>query len=278
MPYSLDLLRTFLAVHRAGSVTRASDLLGISQPAVTAQVKTLETAVGKPLFERGPRGMLPTKAADELAARVAAPLDALADVGTVPESRTVHLGGPAEILGTKVLPALAPLVADGLRLRVSFGMPDELATAVASGALDLAICSLRPRSRGLHVTAFYDEEFVLVGAPGHTIDSPLIGYDENLPILRRYWRTVFGTRLNRSPGLTAPDLRAVLAAVVAGAGVTVLPRYLCEAELADGRLHELLTPEVPPLNTLFLVSRLGATHAARETVAAAISDTARNWA
>ncbi len=38
----LTLLRTFVTVHRAGSFTRAAALLGLSQPAVTSQIRTLE--------------------------------------------------------------------------------------------------------------------------------------------------------------------------------------------------------------------------------------------
>ena len=77
---SLDVLRTFLAVYRAGSATRAAELLGLSQPTVTAQVKSLEAELGKPLFDRLPHGMAPTVAADELARRVAGPLDELDEV------------------------------------------------------------------------------------------------------------------------------------------------------------------------------------------------------
>ena len=56
----LALLRTFLAVHRAGSLTRAAADLGVSQPAVTAQIRTLEQRVGRELFVRLPRGVAPT--------------------------------------------------------------------------------------------------------------------------------------------------------------------------------------------------------------------------
>lgn len=52
----LALLRTFVAVHRAGSFTRAAALLGLSQPAVTSQIRTLERQLGRPLFLRRARG------------------------------------------------------------------------------------------------------------------------------------------------------------------------------------------------------------------------------
>ncbi|MGW0943018.1 LysR family transcriptional regulator [Streptomyces sp. NPDC002623] len=74
----LNLLRTFLAVYRSGSFTAAAPQLGLSQPTVTAQIRTLEQQSGRELFTRLPRGVEPTPPAHELAEQVAAPLDALA--------------------------------------------------------------------------------------------------------------------------------------------------------------------------------------------------------
>ncbi|MCM0678737.1 LysR family transcriptional regulator [Micromonospora phytophila] len=271
MKVSLDLLRSFLAVHRAGSITGAAELLGLAQPTVTAQLRALEEAVGRPLFDRVPRGVLPTAAGDELARRVAEPLDrldaVLADDPAVPYPRTVFLGGPAEFLAERALPAVAGLVADGLELRVVAGLPEQLLDDLVAGRLDLAVTSVRPRRRGLTAEPLYDEEFALVAAPSWARrlpdpvtpqalrGVPLVAYAEEAPILRRWWRTVFDTRLTRTPNLVVADLRAVLAAVVAGAGASVLPTYLCGAQLASGELVPLLRPPVPPLNTLFLVAR-----------------------
>jgi DNA-binding transcriptional LysR family regulator len=280
MAASFDLLRTFLAVYRAGSVTRGAELLGLSQPAVTAQVKALETELSRSLFDRQARGMRPTAAADELAARVAGPLDALdeaviADLGG--DHRAVHLGGPAEFSCERVVTALAPMVAAGLSLRVTFGMPDELAASLADGGLDLVVSTLRVRRHGLRAEPLCDEEFVLVAADGRDEHAPLIAYAENLPILRRYWRTVFGTRLTRPPAVVVPDLRGVLAMVLAGAGVTVLPRYLCDDHIRDGRLLELQSPEDPPINTLFLVWREGYLHPAARSVRDLLLDKGKTW-
>jgi DNA-binding transcriptional LysR family regulator len=282
---SLDLLRTFLAVYRAGSVTGGAELLGVSQPSVTAQVKALEAELGRPLFERLPRGMAPTAAGEELAGTVAAPLDALDSVLAghlaVPHARAVHLGGPAELVCARVLPLLAPLVAGGLRLRVTLGLPGSLAAGLADGSLDLIISTIRLRQRGLRVEPLCDEEFVLVGGPAFTTGplerAPLVAYAENLPILRRYWRVVFGTRLTRTPAAVVPDLRGVLAAVAAGAGVTVLPRYLCAAELANGRLRLLAEPELAPINTLFLAAREGTLPDPARAVHARLLLAGREW-
>lgn len=285
---SLDLLRTFLVVYRSGSVSAAAGLLGVAQPTVTAHIKTLELDLDRPLFQRRPRGMTPTSAADHLAARIAPALDDLAetvfrDLLEPGETfgRTVHLGGPAELVSARVLPSLAPLVARGLRLRVNLGLPDELLDDLAAGGLDLVVATQRPRRNGLHVQALTDEEFALVAAPRWTDrdieNAPLIAYAENLPILRRYWRTVFNTRLTRTPAIVVPDLRGVLATVTAGAGITVLPTYLCTDELADGRIRLLHRPEIPPINTLFLACRDGPVHPAVTTVRNHLLGEALDW-
>ncbi|MFF0200350.1 LysR family transcriptional regulator [Streptomyces sp. NPDC005017] len=277
-PLDLNLLRTFLAVYRSGSFTGAAQLLGLSQPTVTTQMRTLERQTGRELFERLPRGVAPTPVAGELAARVAPGLDLLAAVaGPDPSAERapepVHLAGPAEFLSTWVLPTLAPLVADGARLRVATGLTDPLLDELRAGRHDLVISTLRPRGRTLSAVPLVDEEFVLVAAPSwaerlkeplavegpsvlHPV--PLVTYAEDLPIARRYWRHVFGRRLSCAAALTVPDLRGVKAAVVAGAGFTVLPAYLCAGELASGALVLLHEPEDPPINTSFLVQRPGA--------------------
>jgi DNA-binding transcriptional LysR family regulator len=58
--------------------------------------------------------------------------------------------------------------------------------------------------------------------------------------------------------LVAPDLRALRAAALAGAGATVLPRYLCEGDLTAGRLVDLRPTDDPPINTLYLAARAAA--------------------
>lgn len=74
--------------------------------------------------------------------------------------------------------------------------------------------------------------------------------------------------------MTVPDLRAVLAAVIAGAGVSALPRYVAEPALAAGSVEQLHHPEVPPLNTLYVVTR-GTTTKATDVVAEHL--TSRDW-
>lgn len=278
---SLDLLRTFLAVHRSGSVTAAAQLLGVSQPAVTGQLKALEKGAGRPLFIRHTRGVTATAAGDELARRLAGPMDEIGRAlggGLFPDGsasrQVVYLGAPAELAATLLVPSLAEVPASGVSLRFTTGLADDLLAQLAAGALDLVVSTQRPRRRGLAAEPLWDEEFVLVAAPSWDdrlpaatlaadgakalLGIPLLAYSEEMPIIRRYWRQVFGTPPAGRAAIVIPDLRSILAAAVAGAGVTVLPRYLCGGQLAAGELRLLLDPPEAPINTLYLVTRLGA--------------------
>ncbi|GHH38415.1 LysR family transcriptional regulator [Streptomyces candidus] len=274
----LALLRTFVTVHRAGSFTRAAALLGLSQPAVTGQIRTLERQLGRPLFLRRARGVTPTAIGDELAHRAAPHLDALVEITETGLDdhtgvRTLHLAGPPEFTSLRALPALSPLTAQGLALRVSFGNSEENLAGLADGHHDLALTTDRPRGGLLTATALCDEEHVLVAAPrwakhltpelladkGAVVleQLPVVEVHESLPLVARYWAAVFDTPPAAAGTVVAPDLRAVLTATAAGAGLAVLPRYLCENELATGAVVALYEPAVPPLRTYFLAVRAG---------------------
>ena len=292
----LELLRTFLAVHRAGSFTKAAAILGLSQPAVSNQIHALEEQLGIELFVRRPRGARPTGPADLLAARVAPHLDGLADVvattigDTNPYEHTLHLAGPADFLAARVIPALARLVAQGLMIRVCHGRPDQLLDGLAAGHHDLVISTVRPRKHGITETALADEELLLVARPewrtrlagdpdGGDVfsDAPLLAYDDDLPLIRRYWSTVFARQPTTSPALILPDLRGLLAAVTAGAGITVLPDYLAADLVNRGELAVLHSPEIPPINTLYLAERTGPRAPRVELVRRQLLSQANRW-
>lgn len=301
----LDLLSTFLEIYRGGSITAAASRRGLSQPAVSGQLARLEGQIGEPLFVRSSRGAVPTERAYDLARRIGTHLDELnhalgpggpdggAEDGTDPVG-TVHLAGPSDLMAMRVVPALAPLTARGLRLRITLGLAGELLAALAAARVDLVVSSVRPRLRNVVSTPLADEEFLLVGPPAlaRTVDPgrlagepvsalahlPLVAYGEELPIVRRYWRSEFGRRPPNPVAVTVPDLRAVLAAVVAGAGVSVLPRYLAEPALGAGSVETLHQPAVRPLNTLYLASRAGVpANPAAAAVHRRLAERAREW-
>lgn len=86
---------------------------------------------------------------------------------------------------------------------------------------------------------------------------PVVEVHESLPFVSRYWAAVFDSRPAAAGTVITPDLRAVLECTAAGAGLAVLPRYLCAGALERGEVVALLDPPVPPLRTYFLAARTG---------------------
>lgn len=266
---SWSTLRVFVAVYRAGSITAAAADLGMAQASVSAQIATLEKRLGYQLFQRVRTGVIATDRGRDLAALLAGPVDALAAVtgaasgGDHPGERSMVIGGPAEFLSEVVLPGLVTELPVGVRLDARFGLADPLIEALETGQLDVLVSSVQPRRRGLRFAPVYDEHFVVVAHPRwadqaqHDIDSvPVLAYDAQLQIIRRYWRSVFDRRPTRLRAVAlVPDLRVLARLAVAGVGMTVLPEYLARSFLERGDLVRLHEPDVAPLNTLYVATR-----------------------
>lgn len=296
----LNLLRTFLAVHRAGSFTAAAPILGLTQPTVTAQIRSLEQQLGRQLFQRLPRGVEPTPFAHELAGRIAGPLDDLDVVASGNcelDGRTapVHLAGPADLLCSRVLPALAPLVAGGVQLRVKTGHDEELIDQLREGRHDLVLTTQRPRGHALTVSVLAEDEHLLVAGTGwaeqvasrpgdqavcSALETvPLVSTEGDMALVRRYWRTQYGKQHPAvGAALTVPSVHAAKVAVRAGAGYAVLPRSLVEDDLVAGRLVQLEDAPRSGALPLLLVQRPGAEqNAATLRVASTLTEAARDW-
>lgn len=275
---NIDLLRTFLAVYRAGSITKAAAELHLSQPAVSMHVKALEAAVGRPLFRRLPTGVTPTATGLELARSVGPHVDALVTaVGDDGDADgiagTVHLGGPEEFLAAHVVPELTAYVTAGGRVRIRVGVDASIVERVATGELDLAITTDAWRDRRFETEHLCHEYLELVGSPTWALhlgsiptgragaaaldDVPIVSFAEELPLIRTYWHTVFERAEPPNAHAIANSLRATMELAACGAGITVLPSHVAQPLVASGRLVRLLTPEAAPRNELHLVWRAG---------------------
>ncbi len=273
----LVYLRTFLDAYRAGSLTKAAQRLGITQPAASAHIQSLETMLGKPLFHRRARGVTPTPAADDLARSVALHLDEIeVTLGSLRTrsthlSGTVHLAGPAEFLSARIAPALGPLAKDGLRFRLQTGNRERIYAALDEGLADLAITASAPDASRHDYAELGPERLILIASRaranalrGLDIDVAAlralscVAYDENLPLIREFFAAAFDRRAEMQATITAPDLRVLLSFVRADAGWSVLPDYLCATDLADGTIAELSTPRPGPHNMIYLAWNKGA--------------------
>lgn len=296
----IQLLRTFLAVYRAGTITRAAGELHLTQPAVSMQVRALEGQVGRPLFRRLPRGVVPTAAGRQLAHAVAPHVDALEGAvgggagATGYVGETVHVGGPEEFLGARVFPELLPMFDEGLQVRMFFGVDTPVLERLADGELDIAVLTVDTRRRDIETQPLCFEYLDLVAAPrwlarlgevpegpeGAALlaDVPLAAHDEDLPLIRIFWQSVFGVAPHGHATLVANSLRATLAFAARGVGATVLPAHTTAEAVEREELVRLVTPDAPVRSRLYLAWRAGSLrHPALARVHERITQAARDW-
>ena len=140
-----DLLRTFVAVADTQNFTKAGQIVGRTQSAVSVQMRKLEEQLGETLFDRGSRGVLLTRQGQTLltrARRVVALLEEAAQSMKDPGlSGLVRIGIPEEY-GSSVLPAALrnfDLLHPGVEVIVSLGPSAKHVAALTNGQLDLAV-------------------------------------------------------------------------------------------------------------------------------------------
>ncbi len=273
---NLEWYRSFIGVYRAGTVSRAAEVLNLTQPAVSQHIAGLESTLGVLLFQRLPRRMLPTEDGNRLCTRVVAAIETLESIPTKAHlgSAPLHirLGAPTEFFSEYVLERLPK--EDSVLFTIRFGLVRDLIDRLLDNQIDCAIATQKIANPELEYQLMFEENFWLIGAP-HLIvprsedlrqanltsleewlrPQPLIAYSEDLPIIRRFWRVVFGRRLDVNPQFIIPDLRTIRSAIFQGLGYSVLPDYLCTEWIDRHHLTLILKPDRAITNQIWLAYR-----------------------
>jgi len=285
MTPDLRLVRYFVAVAREGNVTRAAELLHISQPSLSAAVKQLEQQLGVALLERSGRRIALTAAGELLLRRGKELLehaDAVADEVSQRDSATagrLRLGLTPTArygVGPELLAACARN-APGVMIYTSEDTTGALLRDVAQGRVDLAVTFCAPEPPEGMVLALLREESALVHMPS---DHRLAGrravrledlVDESVLVSAGRDSSGFTDRVlsafaaagiaPRTRADPYPDLG--LQAVREGLGVVVYSRSAFPQQLAGSAF----VPLQPPLGLPFhLASRKEEKGAAARTV------------
>lgn len=196
-----DLLRTFLAVADAGSVSAGGTRISRSQSATSLQVQRLESIVGRPLFERHGRGVVLTAAGEQLrpvAQRVTQSLDhILADLQGTRLTGRLRIGLPEEQERGSVAGIIAEFAAahPGVELEIRSALGSSFADDIDQDRLDLAVFEVSDPLSGDEVLG--QRTLLWVRSRDLTVES-----DDVLPIavLERdcWWRDVALGMLDRS--------------------------------------------------------------------------------
>lgn len=267
--FDWTLVRSFLAVLDAGSLTGAARALGAQQPTLSRHVAELEAQLGAPLFERTGRGVAPTAAALAIADAARRMHDGAERLGRALVRRREATTGTVRITTSQVAAAwlLPPVLA---RLRQE--EPGVQVELVASNALsnllrreaDIAVRMVRPTQGSLIarklgdipiVAAAHESYLARAGTPRQPADllqHALLGYDRDETIVRGC--AALGLEITREQfALRTDDHLAYGQLVRAGAGIGFVAAY----NLAHWPGVRPLLPmlKIPPLPCWLAVHR-----------------------
>lgn len=233
-------LKTFVAVARHGTFAAAGQQVGLTQSAVSAQMRVLEQGLGVRLFERSGRSAV-LNAAGRHALPLAEQMLGLYAQMALPTSAAEWQGelkvGAIATLQTGLLPEALPrfrAAAPRVELKLVPGVSLNLLSQIDAGELDLALLIKPPFElpKELLQISLAREPFVLITPLGVTADDPLQILAEQ-PFVRYDRRSFGGRRVNQflreqrltvQEALELDELEAIVRMVECGLGVSLIPR------------------------------------------------------
>ena len=282
---SLDQLRTFAEVIRASSFSGAAARLNLTQPAVSLQIRQLETRLGVRLIERVGRRATPTAAGRDLlvhAGRIEA------EVAAAVEAMAEHAGGAAGRVrlgtGSTACIYLLPPVLRALRRRlpsleivVSTGNTAGILRLLEENALDLGLVTLPAPGRAFAVTPLMAEEFVAVApaeaddlpaavTPAALAGRPVVAYEPGGHTRRIVDDWFARAGISLKPVMELGSVEAIKELVGAGLGCAILPSMAVQQ--APGLAVHPLSPRLHRRLGLVLRRDKPLARGLRETVVA----------
>lgn len=249
-------LRVVLALASTGTTAQAASVLHLTQPAVSRALLAAEDKLGARLFDRTPRGLVPTSAGQQLVSgatrllvelgdlehRVRAPAATRARLRIVCECYTAYHWLPSALIHLrKSLP--------GLELTLAVEHTQDPVPALEAGDIDVALLTSSPVPRAkLEERKVFTDEVVFVMAPSHPLASRRTLTKDDLrtstlltsqtPPAEVHWfmTRVFGRERPKLRYERLPLTEAILEMARAGMGVAVLSEWIASPHLGTGSL------------------------------------------
>jgi DNA-binding transcriptional LysR family regulator len=270
-------LRVFLAAAKTGSFTKASEILNISQPAVTHQIKSLEERLKTRLFNRmGNKicltepGQILVKYAEEIQRLY---LRAARDIAV----RTGQVAGEipfgaTHLLGKYYLPRLVGEFRKGYpdaNLSMLVANSQEIVQYLREGIIELAIVSEPLHLRGMTAIPFYRDHLTVIVYPGHRWCDPgeietaelftegFIAREPGSGTREVYTRFLEGIHKGKSlrTVMVFGSTEAIKTGVMGEMGFSIISRLACRLETEQGLLREIRLKGLDMKRDFYIVFR-----------------------
>ena len=269
-------LKVFQAVARHLSYTQAAQVLHLSQPAVSMQVKQLEENIGLPLFEHLGKKIYLTDAGREFyryAQEIGHLLDEAEEImeslkGIRSGRLAVSVATTANSFATRLLADFSQIYG-GITISLDVTNRRSLLDQLQNNETDLVIMGRPPADLNLVTEPFMDNPLVVIAPPTHPLadqaNIPMAALQQETFVVRE---TGSGTRIamerffseqgiSLTKGMEMTSNEAIKQAVEAGLGLGIVSVHTLELELETGRLKILDVENFPILRHWYLVYRHG---------------------
>ncbi len=251
-------LQVFLTVHQCGGYSKAGDQLGLTQPAVSSQIRQLESALEMPVFEYVGRKLYCTAAGEKLLECIQVMFEQLNILQTDLAALKGQVAGDLNVVAVSTAQYVVPyLLSDFLALHPAVNVQVQVVNRAEAlrrlndNKAHLVIMGIVPEGRPFASLPFLDNELLAVAATKHPIHQQqgltVRDFLSAGLLLReagsgsRLALELFcqDNRLSLTPKLELGSNDAVKHGVLAGLGVAVLPKLSILAELKLGLLQEV---------------------------------------
>lgn len=255
----LTALRVFRRVVELSGFSAAAEDLGLSNAAVSKNVQELEAELGARLLNRTTRRVNPTEAGQLYYDRISAMLDELGDAdafvsdySTSPRG-TLKINAPMSMGLTRVAPVVSDFLVAYPEISVDLQMNDAVVDLIQNG-FDIGIRGAGGlKDSSLVARKLGNISRSLCAAPAYIESAPALKQPEDLgahecliyslsssPDVWTFKKAERTAEISVSGRLKINNSIALKDAAIAGAGLALLPDFVCDEALADGRLKALL--------------------------------------
>ncbi len=273
---TLKQLRALVAIHANGSLTAAAEVLGLTPPAVSTQLRLLEENLGTRLVRRGNDGKSSLTSPGEEVLRSMKQIEATLTncydkIKSIRQGKFGFVAIGVVSTGKYFAPQLVsefqrvnPNIQVGLRI----GNREEIISMVMEGAVDVAIMGRPPRAPVVTAEILGPHPHIFVAPAGHRLATGCdVSPDDLLAETFLMRERGSGTRIlmerlldrlgeGRPYETVAMGTNETIKqAVIAGLGIAFLSAHTVATELTDGRLLMVRAPGVPIVRQWFLMHR-----------------------
>lgn len=272
---NLEWLRTFNSIFECNTITEASKKLYMTQPGVSKHLSALENHIGKKLFERTTRKLVPTEYGKFLYSQINNPLQELEKIEYYSSQRTkkeraaIIIGCTSDFFKKELIHKIYSF---DMYIVTHFGNQKELVEALEMDKIQLLV-GIKKHSIYEHQFTFYKkEDLVLISSKNIDVPEDLkqdekqlikwlqkqtwFAFDNNQEDMKKYWEANFNSNPKIIPRYILPSYIDIIEALKNNDGFCIVPKYLCEKDIEDNWIQIPLSFSKPVEQKLFYSQKL----------------------